>query len=125
MCKNDALKPIVAALSWCQSALSLNIIGTLTAINSPEDRDFDEDDLALLEALASQTAVAIENMRLLVAEHERAQQLQLSNEQLDAFSHMVAHDLKSPLALILGYVQLLMMDKTDTQDVHYQLGIDF
>ncbi len=101
------------------------IIGTLTAINSPEDRDFDKDDLALLEALASQTAVALENMRLLVAEQERAHQLQLSNEQLDAFSHMVAHDLKSPLAIILGYVQLLMMDSTQTQDAHLQLEIVF
>lgn len=101
------------------------IIGTLTAINSPEDRDFDKDDLALLEALASQTAVALENIRLLVAEQERAQQLQISNEQLDAFSHMVAHDLKSPLALILGYVQLLLMDPTQTQDAHNQLEIVF
>ncbi len=98
-----------------------DVIGTLTAINTPEDRDFDAADLALLEALANQTAVAIENMRLLEAERERAKQLQLSNEQLDAFSHMVAHDLKSPLALVLGYVQLLMMTMPKEDDAYYQL----
>ncbi|MBE2222856.1 MAG: GAF domain-containing protein [Anaerolineae bacterium] len=101
------------------------VIGTLTAINNPEDRDFDTDDLALLEALANQTAVAIENMRLLEAERERAHQLQLSNEQLDAFSHMVAHDLKSPLALILGYVQLLMMGVSEPEAVENHLGLVF
>lgn len=101
------------------------IIGTLTAINSPEDRDFNTDDLALLEALANQTAVAIENMRLLTAERERAHQLQQSNEQLDAFSHMVAHDLKSPLALILGYVQLLMMDMADPAESQQHLQLVF
>ena len=102
-----------------------DIIGTLTAINSPEDRDFDTDDLALLEALANQTAVAIENMRLLEAERERAHQLQLSNDQLDTFTHMVAHDLKSPLALVLGYVQLLMMTMSDTEDSYQQLEMVF
>jgi signal transduction histidine kinase len=65
-------------------------------------------------------------MRLLTAERERAHQLQLLNEQLDAFSHMVAHDLKSPLALILGYVQLVMMDMADPAETkeHLQLVFD-
>jgi PAS domain S-box-containing protein len=96
------------------------IIGTLTAINTPEERDFNTDDLDLLEALANQTAVAIENMHLLEAERDRAQQLQRSNEQLDAFSHMVAHDLKSPLSLVLGYTQLLMMTMPNANDESYQ-----
>jgi len=64
-------------------------------------------------------------MRLLTAERERAYQLQQSNEQLDAFSHMVAHDLKSPLALILGYVQLSMMDMADPADSQKHLQIVF
>ncbi len=35
------------------------------------------------------------------------QELAARNEELDAFGHMVAHDLKGPLALILGYALLL------------------
>jgi len=35
--------------------------------------------------------------------------LRNQNKDLDAFAHTVAHDLKNPLAAILGYTQLLLM----------------
>ena len=38
------------------------------------------------------------------------EQLQQQNAELDAFAHTVAHDLKNPLSLILGYTQLLYQD---------------
>jgi len=37
----------------------------------------------------------------------RAQELQEKNEDLDAFAHTVAHDLKNPLQIILMYTELL------------------
>jgi signal transduction histidine kinase len=40
------------------------------------------------------------------------EQLQQQNAELDAFAHTVAHDLKNPLSLILGYTQLLYQDAT-------------
>jgi len=36
-----------------------------------------------------------------------AQELQMSNTELDAFAHTVAHDLKSPLSVLIGYGDLL------------------
>ena len=36
-----------------------------------------------------------------------AAELQTRNDELDAFSHTVAHDLKSPLSLIMGYAEIL------------------
>ena len=46
-----------------------------------------------------------------------AQQLQERNEELDAFSHTVAHDLKNPLGTIMGFADLLFED-------YYQLSKD-
>lgn len=36
--------------------------------------------------------------------------LKAQNEDLDAFAHMVAHDLKAPLAPIIGYAEVLLED---------------
>ncbi len=37
-------------------------------------------------------------------------ELQARNEDLDAFAHTVAHDLKNPLGLVTGYAELLCID---------------
>ena len=41
-----------------------DVLGTLTAINRPEERDFTEQDLELLEAIANQATIAITNAQL-------------------------------------------------------------
>jgi signal transduction histidine kinase len=37
-------------------------------------------------------------------------ELQIRNEDLDAFAHTVAHDLQSPLSLMIGYAEVLEQD---------------
>ncbi len=39
---------------------------------------------------------------------EQAAQLEARNRELDAFSHTAAHDLKSPLAVVQGYLQMFL-----------------
>jgi signal transduction histidine kinase len=43
-------------------------------------------------------------------------ELQERNEELDAFAHTVAHDLKNPASLIIGYAQLLIRDYVTLSD---------
>jgi signal transduction histidine kinase len=61
---------------------------------------FSEQDVHLLNLFADQAAVAIQNARLFA-------ELEASNRELDAFSHTIAHDLKGPLANIIGFGSLL------------------
>lgn len=60
-----------------------------------------------------------ETLRLHTAE------LESRNEELDAFAHTVAHDLKTPLALITGYAELFNEDYTtlSPEEQHKYNGI--
>lgn len=55
---------------------------------------------------------------------EHAQELQKRNEDLDAFSHTVAHDLKNPLANILGFADLLSEDYNNIPEDQAKLFIN-
>ncbi len=82
------------------------IIGVLELVNIRSGR-FSTNDQVLAETLASSAAVAIENARLFHNLSERTQELQVRNEELDAFAHTVAHDLKTPLSLVMGFGEML------------------
>jgi signal transduction histidine kinase len=76
---------------------------------------------ALTEA-NEQLAARVEQLRVEVAERKRAEnalreseqalrqyasELEAHNDELNAFAHTVAHDLKSPLTVLIGYSNLL------------------
>jgi len=82
------------------------LLGVLEIVNKIEGT-FDQNDLTLIEALAAPAAIAIDNARMVMALRQRAQELQERNEELDAFAHMVAHDLKGPLATLIGYADVM------------------
>jgi signal transduction histidine kinase len=86
------------------------IMGTLIAMNSYSEPDFSEDDQDLMVAISNQVALALENIRLYEAEQRRTRELQAQNEELDAFAHTVAHDLKSPLGNLMGFAEMLAVD---------------
>ena len=87
-----------------------DILGVLQVVNKLEG-DFDQTDIELAEALGASAAIAIENAILIESLQQYTQELQARNEDLDAFAHMIAHDLKTPLLWINGYTDLLLKDQ--------------
>ena len=83
-----------------------HVIGVLELVNK-RGAMFTANDQVVAETLASAAALAIDKARLFASLSERTIELQSRNEELDAFAHTVAHDLKTPLALIMGYADLL------------------
>lgn len=70
-----------------------------------------------LELLPTVIEQALAHQRLLqekqqaeLALHQHMLALQARNEELDAFAHTVAHDLQSPVTMILAYSELLLED---------------
>ncbi|MEM7032988.1 MAG: GAF domain-containing protein [Chloroflexota bacterium] len=100
------------------------VMGVLELVNKLTG-EFNDEDCALLETLASSAAIAIDNARLVKALRENTIELEHKNEDLDAFAHTVAHDLKNPLGLILGTAQVLESDydNLEPETVRHQLEV--
>ena len=81
-------------------------LGVLELVNK-RSSNFAESDRILAEMLATSAAIAIENARFVQHLNAQAEELRLRNEELDAFAHTVAHDLKTPLSLVAGYADML------------------
>jgi signal transduction histidine kinase/DNA-binding response OmpR family regulator len=82
------------------------IIGVVELVNKIKNQ-FDDDDQAMLETLVAPAAIAIDNARMVDELYQYTKELQARNEELDAFAHTVAHDLKSPLSPMVGLARFM------------------
>jgi signal transduction histidine kinase len=85
------------------------VIGVLQVMDTEPGR-FDTNHLVLLEPIAAEAAIAITNAELVEALRQHTTELQTRNEELDAFAHTAAHDLKGPLGYMVGFAQVLEQD---------------
>jgi signal transduction histidine kinase len=85
------------------------VMGLLCVADRRKDR-FKDADLTLLEAVAAQATVVLENQRL----HEALKEANLRLQELDKlkreFVTMVAHDFRNPLMAIRGFAELVLED---------------
>jgi signal transduction histidine kinase/DNA-binding LacI/PurR family transcriptional regulator/putative methionine-R-sulfoxide reductase with GAF domain len=88
--------------------------GALGLGDCHENRTWQADESRLLEAVARQLALVLENTYLFEETQQRAEELAAALTQLeemdqlkDAFIQNVSHELRSPLALIRGYAEML------------------
>jgi len=82
-------------------------VGILEAINKTNRAHYNGEDVLILETLASQAALIIENMNL----EQRAVQMQAAADRLEQmkkdFIAIASHELRTPLGLILGHATFL------------------
>lgn len=70
---------------------------------STEPDAFDDVDISLAETVAAHTTIALDRI-------EREQELQAQNERLEEFTSIVSHDLRNPLNVAEGYIDLYKED---------------
>jgi len=144
----------------CAPIQIADVVLGVVCVESDRPNEYSELDRQLLETVARQMAVAIQNAHLIsrasqvneasldktdqaslptfdspgVQAHETllesesqfskiVEELQAQNEELNAFNHTVAHDLKNPLSILLGFAEVLVQDYGDGEDEVLDQGI--
>lgn len=94
-----------------------NLFGYLEFWDTQRKRHYSHDEIELVQAITNQVAASIANAQLYAAlrdsENELrryAKELEARNQELDAYNHTIAHDLKGPLTLILSYAAFVEED---------------
>ena len=91
----------VPANASYQSGISIPIgdHGVFQAVETTSDA-FDNDDIEMAELLVSHTEAAFDRL-------DREQKLRQQNERLDKFASVVSHDLRNPLTVASGRLELV------------------
>jgi signal transduction histidine kinase len=96
-------------------------LGVLEAVNKAGRTHYTGEDVTILETLASQSALAIENDRLERKHQSTRDQVASLDRMKNDFIAIASHELRTPLGLILGHATFLR--EQVNQDAHSQLDI--
>lgn len=94
------------------------VIGALYLTEKEGGGPFTMADERLLEAFATNAAVAIANARAYQEVQEARRELEEKTRELEAFTYTVSHDLKAPLRGIHGFSRALEEDYGDRLEAH-------
>jgi GAF domain-containing protein/CheY-like chemotaxis protein/ligand-binding sensor domain-containing protein len=83
------------------------VIGVISAQSSEQENRFTEDDLRLLNTIASNVGVALHNARLFEETQEARAAAEEANEAKSSFLSTVSHELRTPLTSVLGFAKII------------------
>jgi PAS domain S-box-containing protein len=91
------------------------VLGTMALYSGERAKPFTKDDVLFFEQIAVRSSLAFENARL----YAESQNL---NRAKDHFLAMLSHELRTPMNVILGWIEILMTE--DVDDATYSQAID-
>jgi PAS domain S-box-containing protein len=92
-------------------------IGTVVATRPKEEGSFSDGDLHFLEALAEMAGLELESARLF-------EEASGASDAKSRFLALASHELRTPLSVVLGYLDLLMMEADDAVPAGIRTELD-
>lgn len=130
----DALQRTRSALSQIFTApeavvaplvAKTRIVGVVVADNLYSGAPIEDDDVSLLETVAQQAGLTVDNALTYQALHQAQREL-VSAERLVAVGEMaarVSHEIRNPLATIGGWARSILKKPEDSEGVRRKIGI--
>ena len=84
------------------------IIGALDFFETEQDRQWSEEDIALVEAVAAQVSLAVENARAYKEIQKTAARLREMDTLKTQFLANMSHELRTPLNSIIGFSRVML-----------------
>lgn len=97
------------------------VIGVVEAVNKQDGSDMAWDDVEILSTLATQAAIAVNNARLLTQLQAAYDELNQLDRLKSEFIAVAAHELRTPLSLILGYSAFLQANSSGLARGHAEV----
>ncbi len=117
-----------AAYTRTEAALPLRlsdrVLGVLD-VQSTQREEFEADDISVLQNVANQVAIALENARAYALEREAAERLRELDRSKRRFLANMSHELRTPLTNIIGFARLMLkgIDGPLTEQQRHDLEI--
>lgn len=90
-------------------------IGVLETVNKRDKSNYNEDDLLILETLASQAAIAALSTSLIEETENAYSEAKVLDQMKNNFIAIASHELRTPLGLVLGHATFLRELISDEQ----------